>query len=126
MGNLLMTGTAGGHDPDRAWMGEATSRNCELGMRRMIAFRDAGNEHRFQDMSFKTLQADPVPVVERLYAFLGEEFTDETRAAILNWRAETPRDKHGRHEYDAADFGLDKAALRQRFGFYYDRFSALT
>lgn len=112
--------------PDRAWMGEATTRNCELGMRRMIAFREAGNEQRFQDMSFKALQADPIPVIERLYDFLGEAFTDETRAAMLAWRAATPRDKHGRHEYDAADFGLDKAVLRQRFGFYYDRFGLLT
>ncbi len=112
--------------PDRHWMGELTTSNCQLGMQRMIAFREANNEHRFMDMHFKELQADPIPVIERLYAFLGENLSDEVRARMLDWRHQTPRDKHGIHEYNAADFGLDKASLRQRFGFYHDRFAGLT
>jgi len=107
--------------PDRAWMGEATAANCEMSMRRMIAFRDDNNEHRFLDMHFRHLQADPIREIERLYAFLGEEFTAEAHTRMLAWRAETPRDKHGPHEYRASDFGLDKAALRKRFAFYYER-----
>ena len=42
---------------------------------------------------------------------------------MLTWRESTPRDKHGRHEYDGADYGLDTAALRERFRFYSDRFN---
>ena len=44
----------------------------------------------------------------------------ETR--MRAWRTSTPRDKHGLHEYDPADFGLDRDAIRQRFRFYSDRF----
>ena len=108
--------------PDKTWMGEVTVDSFDLGMHRMIAFRDAGNEDRFFDIHFAPFQKDPFPVLERLYAFLGEEFTEEARARMQAWRENTPRDKHGRHEYNAADFGLNTAMLRERFAFYTERF----
>jgi hypothetical protein len=108
--------------PDMAWFGAVNTDFCELGMRRMIAFRDTGNEARFFDIHFAPFQQDPFPTLERLYAFLGEAFTREAREGMEAWRRDTPRDKHGSHEYDAAAFGLDKAALRERFRFYSERF----
>lgn len=110
-------------EPDKHWMGAVMAESCELGMRRMIAFRDAGNERRFFDIAFAPFQKDPFPILERLYAFLGEPFSDEARARIGAWRENTPRDKHGRHEYDAADFGLSKERLREQFAFYTERFN---
>jgi hypothetical protein len=110
-------------DPDKPWMGAVMRDSCELGMRRMIAFREAGNDHRFFDIHFAPFQKDPYPVLERLYAFLGEELTPEALARMKAWRESTPRDKHGRHEYDAADYGLDTAGLRERFRFYSERYA---
>jgi hypothetical protein len=107
---------------DKPGLGTINADCWELGLRRLIAFRDGGEEHRFFDVDFSSLQRDPYPVLERLYAFLGEELTDETRDHIEAWRRENPRDKHGDHRCDAADFGLDDNALRQRFRFYMDRF----
>jgi hypothetical protein len=108
--------------PDKPWLGAINEEFGLLGMQRMIAFRDAGNEHRFFDIHFAPFQKDPFPTVERLYAFLGEAFTPEARAAMQAWRDATPRDKHGRHEYNGADYGLDTAELRGKFRFYTDRF----
>ena len=108
--------------PDKAWMGAVARESFELGMRRMIKFREAGNEARVFDIQFAEFQRDPLAVIERLYAFLGEPLTDEARARMQAWRKATPRDKHGRHEYDAADFGLDPEDLREQFGFYSQRF----
>lgn len=107
---------------DKTWLGQVTADFCELGMRRVIAFRDAGHDDRFFDIEFATFQRDPYPVLEDLYAFLGEDFTPETRERIASWRRETPRDKHGGHTYDPAEFGLDPERLRERFGFYSKRF----
>ena len=42
------------------------------------------------------------------------------------WRRNTPRDKHGDHRYDPAEFGLDPGTLRQQFAFYTDRFNLPT
>lgn len=109
--------------PDKEWMGEVTSDWCELGMRRMIAFRDAGNDHRFFDIHFAPFQKDPFPTIEKLYEHLGEEFTPEARERMAAWRRDTPRDKHGIHEYRPEEFGLDVAELRERFRFYSDRFT---
>ena len=37
--------------------------------------------------------------------------------------AANPRGKHGRIAYDLrGDFGLDPAAVRARFGYYFERF----
>jgi hypothetical protein len=108
---------------DKPWMGAANEEFGMLGMTRMIAFRDAGNEQRFFDIHFAPFQKDPFPTLAKLYDFLGEEFTPEAEARMRTWRASTPRDKHGRHEYNGADYGLSTAALREKFAFYTDRFA---
>jgi len=98
---------------------------CELGMRRMIAFRDAGQDHRFFDIHFEPFQADPFPILEQLYRFIGEELTPEARAGMEAWRRSTPRSEQQYERTDPAAFGLDRAALRERFRFYSDRFGVL-
>jgi Sulfotransferase family len=115
-------GSAFSDDVDKHWLGAMTTGFCELGMKRMIAFRDAGNDERFFDIHFAPFQADPFPVLEALYAWLSEDLTDVTRARMQAWRESNARDKHGSHRLDPADFGIDLVVLRERFGFYADRF----
>ena len=113
-------------DVDKLYMGRLNADVWDLGMRRLIAFRDAGQDHRFFDVHFAPFQRDPFPALEQLYAFLGEDFTPEARARMTRWRDQTPREKHGDHRYDPADFGLSGAALHERFRFYNERFGVLT
>jgi hypothetical protein len=108
---------------DKKALGGQNADWTELGLRRVIAFRDAGNDHRFFDIHFAPFQKDPFPVLVHLYKFLGEPFSDEVRARMQAWRENTPRDRHGIHIYDAAEFGLDPDALRERFRFYDERFN---
>ena len=108
---------------DKTYLGRLNANTWELGMRRLIAFRDAGNERRFFDIHFGPFQKEPFLVIERLYDFLGEEFTPGARARMEQWRAETPREKQGEHRYDLAEFGLDATKLRERFRFYSKRFN---
>ena len=107
---------------DKPWLGDVNVESCELGMRRVIAFRAAGNDHRFFDVRFDEFQREPFAAIEGLYRFLGEELTDVARARMTAWRDDTPRDKHGLRTYDPADYGLDRHALRERFAFYRQRF----
>lgn len=107
---------------DKHALGELTTDFCEIGMRRMIAFRQAGNDERFFDIYFSSFMKDPFPELEQLYAFLGEELTEETRTRMQAWRDSTPRDKHGDHTYEPQEFGLDVDQLRQRFAFYHQHF----
>jgi hypothetical protein len=106
----------------KTWLGAINIEFCELGMRRVMAFRDAGNEHRFFDIKFDEFQRDPFPSIEKLYQFLGEELSDVARTRMAAWRDDTPRDKHGVRSVNPADYGLDREALRDRFIFYRQRF----
>ena len=108
---------------DKHFLARQNAEWTELGLRRVIAFRDSGHDDRFFDIHFAPFQKGPFPILEQLYAFLGEEFTDEARARMEAWRTNMPRDKHGAHAYDPADFGIDFHALRERFRFYSDRFN---
>ncbi|TGD73563.1 sulfotransferase [Mangrovimicrobium sediminis] len=113
---------AGSENVDLHAIGAMTADFCELGMRRMIDFRDAGNESRFFDIHFAPFQADPFPTMEKLYAFLGEEFTDETRERMAAWRRDNSLGRAAVERTPPEAFGLDLDALRQRFGFYNQRF----
>lgn len=109
-------------DVDKAYLGGKNAEWTEIGLRRVIAFRDAGNDHRFFDIHFAPFQKDPLAVIADLYRFLGEEFTDEARARMEAWRKNMPRDKHGDPIYDPAAFGIDASAVRARYRFYSERF----
>jgi hypothetical protein len=107
---------------DSASLGRMNAETWEIGLKRLIAFRDAGRNDRFFDIHFAPFQRDPFPALAKLYNFLGEDFTDEARRRMQAWRDATPRDKHGVHTVDPDDFGIDLAAVRERFRFYTDRF----
>ena len=111
---------------DKAWLGEIATEFCALGMERMIAFRDSGQDHRFFDIHFAEFQRDPFPQMQALYAWLGEELTEDARARMQAWRAHTPRDKHSAGRSDPSDFGLDGDAIREQFDFYTQRFGVPT
>jgi hypothetical protein len=111
---------------DKEYLGKLNADTWEAGMHRLVAFRDKpGNDARFFDIHFAPFQKNPYPSIEKLYAFLGEALTDEARARMEAWRQSTPRDKHGNHTYEAADFGIAVPALRDQFRFYSDRFGVL-
>jgi len=108
--------------PDQLYFGEYCASLWEVSLQRTIAFRDAGREARFHDLSFVEVQADPIGSVRKLYASLGEELTPETERLMTTWWADNPRDKHGSHVYRAEDFGLSIDELQTRFSFYNERF----
>ena len=114
---------ASSDDVDKGYIGAMITEWCQLGMQRLIEFREAGNEHRFFDIQFTTFQKEPLTAIGGLYRFLGEQLTAESKARMLAWRDNTPRDKHGDHTYDAADFKLDVQQLREKFRFYTERFN---
>jgi hypothetical protein len=110
---------------DKKWLGEVTTDFCELGMRRMAAFRDAGNGQRIFDIYFAPFQKDPFKYLAQLYDWLGEELTPQTRERMEAWRRNSPRDKYGEHRCDPTEFGIDVAQLRRRFAFYSERFGGV-
>ena len=111
---------------DPLYVGELNMEQWSIAMDRLLAFRrDPGNDARFFDIGFTEFQADPIGQIRRLYEWLGDELTPATVDRMLAWRADNPKDKHGTHTYDAAQFGITEEALAQRFGPYRDHFAPL-
>lgn len=108
---------------DMIALGDEIKTFLELGMRRMIAFRDSGHEHRFFDIYFAPFQKDPFPSLEALYAWMGETLSDVARENMKRWWYETPPEDRSYERTSPDKFGLDPAKLRARFGFYTSRFA---
>jgi len=89
-------------------------------LRACVRDRDALPAARSIDVVFHEFMADDLAMVERIYALAALPMTDAARDRLRRFLAEHPRGKHGRVVYDlAGDFGLDAAALRERFAFYF-------
>ncbi len=96
----------------------------ELGMRRVMDFRDtAGQNHRFFDVKFEEFQQDPLATLEKLYAFLGEPLTAETRRNMQQWWHESRRETGAHHGYGLDGFALDFEDIERRFRDYSQRFA---
>lgn len=92
-------------------------------LRACVRDRESLPEGQSIDVLFDEFMADDVAMVRRIYDVAGLPMTDEARASLDNYMVDNPRGKHGRIVYDLlGDFGVDPAALRERFEFYYERF----
>jgi hypothetical protein len=75
------------------------------------------------DVLFHEFMADDLATVERIYEVAGLAMTDAARAQIAAYLRDHPRGKEGQVVYDLRrDFGADPAAVREPFGFYFERF----
>ena len=111
---------------DTMWLGRMTSDFCELGMRRMMAFRDAGHDYRLSTFISRRFRRTPSRTLRSSTTSWAKKLTPQARLRMEAWRRETPRDKHGGHGVDPSDFGLYRAQLRERFAFYSQRFNGVS
>lgn len=88
-----------------------------------LAVRDRAPPKQFLDVSFESIEEDPIGTIERVYDFLGWQLTDAARDAMQRFLAANPKNKHGVHRYTLEQFGLSRAALAARFRKYSERFA---
>jgi hypothetical protein len=113
----------GNDDVDPLEVGDLNMDQWGTALDRVLEFRAAGRDDRFYDIGFAPFQADPIDEIRGLYKWLGRDLTDETEQRMNQWRADNPRDKHGAHDYDGAQFGITESRLQDRFGAYRARFA---
>jgi hypothetical protein len=89
---------------------------------KFLAVRDRAPAEQFLDIGFESIEADPLATVERVYDFLGWQLTHEARAAMQNFLAANPKNKHGVHSYTLEQFGLSRTVEAARFRSYCERF----
>jgi hypothetical protein len=74
------------------------------------------------DVHFAELVADPVAVVRRVHEVAGLPFGADDEGRIHTLLAARPKGRHGGHQHDFADLGLDRDTERARFADYQRRF----
>lgn len=111
---------------DRNYLGRINVDHWSLGMQRAVAFREAGNDHRFFDMDFSAVQRDPMSEVKRLYAWLDEPVSAEFEAGMRTWWQRTAASRLPNTHPDAATFGLNMDAVRPLFADYIRRMTTWT
>lgn len=75
-------------------------------------------EALFLDCSQAEFVDNPMGVVESVYSRFGLAMDDSARAALQAHIDANPKGKHGKHEYDLAEYGLTSAMIDERFAFY--------
>lgn len=78
--------------------------------------------HRIVDVRYADLVRDPLPIVEKIYESFEVELGPKARQRMETFLQANKQHKHGRHDYDPTDFGLDPGLIRERFAGYSRRF----
>jgi len=99
-------------------LGPVLADEIETGLRRMMAWRESADPAGFVDVRYADMVSDPLAEVQRVYAHFGMEVPVEMRDEIRLWLEEHRQHRHGKHEYQLSDYGLDEQAIRERFAFY--------
>jgi len=76
------------------------------------------------DVSYGRLMADPLAMAGEICDFIGVPLTGAAERAMRDYLAANPQRRHGSHQYQAEDYGLDTAELEQRFGDYTAQFAS--
>jgi len=96
-----------------------------LAMDYVMQLRDDGTlpDERIIDVRFDDLVGDPWRTMRSVYERIGTPFTTETEQRTRAYLEARPRERHGRHDYDFADTGLDRDATRARFARYQEQYA---
>jgi hypothetical protein len=111
---------------DIPYLAELNIRHWSEGMKRALAFRDAGNDARFYDIHFRAMHNDPIGEVRGLYQWLGEPVTDAFENGMARWWKQNSENRDPSSRKDPAAYGVDLNQLRPLFADYVARMAVWT
>ncbi len=89
-----------------------------------ITYREANPSGQILDISFSDLVNNTVLTVNKIYNWLGVDFTTEAETAMSGWLEKSKLKLEGKpHQYSLEQFGLDEARIRDSFDRYYERYT---
>ena len=100
---------------DREEIGRKVADYWQRGMRRMVAIADDPSfPLRVAHVQYRSLVADPVGTIARVYEALGLELSPQARTAIAAKVVRAPNGGYGANRYRPVEFGIDLERERQR------------
>ncbi len=91
-------------------------------MERSLAHREHIAPHQIVDIHFNDFVDAPIASAEKIYQQLSMPLSDNSLQAMQAYADAHPMGKHGKHDYQLAEFGLTEAMILKRFDFYLQRF----
>jgi hypothetical protein len=110
---------------DRREIGRKVADYWQDGMRRMVKLADHPSlplRSRLVHVQYRSLVADPVGTIARIYDSFGLELSREARAAMAVKVARAPNGGYGKNRYQPEEFGIDPERERERASVYAERF----
>lgn len=107
---------------DRAALGPRQTELWAQATERGLAARATFGDDAFADVWMDDLVRDPMATMSQLYERLGWPLSERAERGMREWLAHNPQHGRGGHDPVAAEFGLDAAAVRERFASYRRRF----
>ncbi len=87
-------------------------------MERSMNTRRTASDNVFVDVSYYDLISDPLGELRRIYQAAGIDFSEEAENAAKAVSRRNVKNRHGRHVYSLASFGLDDATVDGCCDFY--------
>lgn len=112
----------GRKDLDKTQLGPVVMEYLARKLEASLLARENFGAERVIDIQFNDFLDNPLAMANKIYQHFDLPMENEAKAAIENYAAEHPMGKHGKHEYDLGEYGLNEAQILKRFGFYIDRF----
>jgi sulfotransferase family protein len=109
-------------DIDRHALGRKAVAQMRAHVTNALRARDRIGDHRFFHMHYSEMMRDPMAVMQNLYAWAGDELTDDTEQRMQKWLAEHPQDLYGTNKYSLEQYGLTVDELRPVFDEYLSTF----
>ena len=72
----------------------------------------------FYHLYYRELLSDPIAEMQRVYSWLGDDWTPSSEAGMRAWMDDNPQNKHGKHSYSFEDWGLTRADMEPYFSDY--------
>ncbi len=120
MTNLIMAPQM--ESEDKQALGPVVMDFYATSLERGLAERDRADPARFIDVTHDDFVADSLAVADQIYDHFGLPMPPATRALMEEHVRANPKGKHGKHEYNLEEFGLEPAQVRERFAGYAERF----
>lgn len=98
---------------------------CLQGYHRSMRARQTARPGQILDLHYRDLTARPWEAIRQIYQHFDYPLSDAFEQQAQRWQQGHPKDRHGKHRYDLAQFGLSRTLVDQTFADYCQQFGVI-
>jgi len=107
-----------GIDPDPIYIGNNARTRLGAHLSGAMKCKELLGDDVIYDLYYDKLIRNPIAEMEKLYQWLGDEFTSQVERSMKSWLKTHPQNEFGKHQYSLAEFGQSRDSLSSIFGEY--------